>query len=65
MKYIVTGSTATQTRAAVAEFIRQGYYLPHLRRMRHLYQRNYETLSCWVRRYFPCGICVSRPQGGF
>ncbi|AUY25691.1 aminotransferase-like domain-containing protein [Mixta calida] len=65
MKYIVTGSTATQTQAAVAEFIRQGYYLPHLRRMRHLYQRNYETLSCWVRRYFPCGICVSRPQGGF
>lgn len=21
--------------------------------------------SPWVRRYLPCGICVSRPQGGF
>lgn len=65
MKYIVTGSTVTQTQYAVAEFIRQGYYQPHLRRMRQIYQRNYETFSCWVRHYFPCGICVSRPQGGF
>jgi len=65
MKYIATGSTATQTQMAVAEFIRQGHYLPHLRRMRQIYQRNYETLNCWVRHYFPCGICVSRPAGGF
>lgn len=65
MKYIVTGSTATQTQMAVAEFIRLGHYLPHLRRMRHIYQSNYETLSGWVRHYFPSGICVSRPQGGF
>ncbi len=65
MKYINTGSTATLPQHAVADFIRQGHYLPHLRRMRQLYQRNYETFSCWVRHYFPCGICVSRPQGGF
>ncbi|HBV91540.1 MAG TPA: GntR family transcriptional regulator, partial [Pantoea sp.] len=65
MKYIVTGSTATQPQHAVSEFIRQGHYQPHLRRMRQLYHRNYETFSCWVRHYFPCGICVSRPQGGF
>lgn len=65
MKYIGTGSTATQPQHAVAEFIRQGHYLPHLRRMRQVYQRNYETFSCWVRHYFPCGICVSRPQGSF
>ena len=65
MKYIVTGSTATQPQHAVSEFIRQGHYQPHLRRMRQIYHRNYETFSCWVRHYFPCGICVSRPQGGF
>jgi len=65
MKYIVTGSTATQPQHAVAEFIRQGHYQLHLRRMRQIYHRNYETFSCWVRHYFPCGICVSRPQGGF
>ncbi len=65
MKYIGTGSTATQPQHAVAEFIRLGHYLPHLRRMRQMYQRNYETFSCWVRHYFPGGICVSRPQGSF
>ncbi|CAO95215.1 aminotransferase-like domain-containing protein [Erwinia tasmaniensis] len=65
MKYISTGSTATQTQMAVAAFIRQGHYQPHLRRMRHYYQRNLETFTCRVRHHFPCGICVTRPQGGF
>lgn len=68
MKYISTGSTATQTQMAVAAFIRQGYYQPHLRRMRSFYQRNLETFTRRVRHHFPCGICgicVTRPQGGF
>ncbi|MDI3442429.1 PLP-dependent aminotransferase family protein [Erwinia sp. V90_4] len=65
MKYISTGSTATQTQMAVAAFIRQGHYQPHLRRMRSFYQRNLETFTRRVRHHFPCGICVTRPQGGF
>lgn len=65
LKYIGTGSTATQTQMAVAEFIRQGHYQPHLRRMRAHYQHNLDIFTHWVRHYFPCGICVSRPQGGF
>ena len=65
MKYIVTGSTSTLTQMAVAGFIRQGYYQPHLRRMRIIYQRNLEIFTRLVRQYFPCGICVTRPQGGF
>ncbi len=65
MKYIVTGSTGTFAQMAVAEFIRNGNYHRHLRRMRQQYQRNLEVFTCRVRQYFPCGICVSRPQGGF
>ncbi|MBP2169272.1 DNA-binding transcriptional MocR family regulator [Erwinia toletana] len=65
MKYIGTGSTATQMQMTVAEFIRQGHYQPHLRRMRAHYQRNLDIFTHWVRHYFPCGICVTRPQGGF
>lgn len=65
MKYIVTGSTAKQSQMAVAEFVRQGYYPVHLRRMRQYYQRNLEVFTHWVRHYFPYGICVTRPQGGF
>ncbi|MBM7346035.1 PLP-dependent aminotransferase family protein [Pantoea coffeiphila] len=65
MKYIVTGSTTTLTQMAVAGFISQGYYQPHLRRMRITYQRNLEIFTRLVRQHFPCGICVTRPQGGF
>lgn len=65
MKYISTGSTATQTQMAVAAFIKQGHYAPHLRRMRSLYQRNLDVFTYWIRHFFPSGICVSRPQGGF
>ncbi|MBP2851759.1 PLP-dependent aminotransferase family protein [Dickeya oryzae] len=65
MKYTSTGSSAVCTQLAVAEFIRQGHYQPHIRRMRGIYQRNLERFTCWVRRYFPDTICVSRPQGGF
>ncbi|TDX15934.1 GntR family transcriptional regulator [Buttiauxella sp. BIGb0552] len=65
MKYIVTGSSTTFTQMAVAEFVRNGHYHRHLRRMRQHYQRNLDVFTCWVRHYFPCGICVSRPQGGF
>ncbi|MCG8710827.1 PLP-dependent aminotransferase family protein [Brenneria sp. 4F2] len=64
-KYIGTGYTVTHTQLAVAEFIRQGHYQRHLRRMRMQYKCNFDVFACWVRHYFPCGICVSRPQGGF
>ncbi len=64
-KYTSTGYAVTHTQLAVAEFIRQGHYQPHVRRMRAYYKSNLDTFTCWVRRYFPCGICVSRPQGGF
>ncbi len=64
-KYTSTGYSVTHTQLAVAEFIRQGHYQPHVRRMRTYYKSNLDAFTCWVRRYFPCGICVSRPQGGF
>ena len=33
--------------------------------MRQIYQRNIEIYTCWLREFFPCGICVTRPKGGF
>lgn len=65
MKYIGTGSTTTVTQQLVANFIQSGHYHRHLRRMRQHYKRNLDIFTCWVRHYFPCGICVSRPQGSF
>lgn len=65
MKYIGTGATATLPQLAITDFIRQGDYLIHLRRMRYQYQQNLCLLTDWVREYFPAGVGVSRPQGGF
>jgi DNA-binding transcriptional MocR family regulator len=65
MKYISTGSTAPQPQLAIADFIEGGHYEPHLRRMRAQYQRGRDQMAEWVRRYFPAGTRVSRPQGGF
>ncbi|AKL13818.1 hypothetical protein AB182_22100 [Phytobacter ursingii] len=33
--------------------------------MRQIYQRNMEIYTCWLREFFHCGICVTRPTGGF
>ncbi|MCS3467905.1 DNA-binding transcriptional MocR family regulator [Pseudomonas sp. JUb42] len=65
MKYIGTGSTATQPQMAIAEFLQAGHYKPHLRRMRSQYQRGRDQMIDWITRYFPAGTRVSRPQGGF
>ncbi|WP_437887409.1 PLP-dependent aminotransferase family protein [Phytobacter sp. V91] len=65
MKYAAIGTNVPSTQLAVAAFIRDGHYHRHLRRMRQIYQQHMETYTCWVRQYFPCEICVTRPQGGF
>jgi DNA-binding transcriptional MocR family regulator len=65
MKYAASGTNVPTTQLAVAAFIREGHYHRHLRRMRQIYQNNMETYTCWLRQYFPCGICVTRPEGGF
>ncbi|MDX7050934.1 PLP-dependent aminotransferase family protein [Enterobacter kobei] len=65
MKYAAGGFNVPGTQMAVAAFIRDGHYHRHVRRMRQIYQQNMETYTCWVRQYFPAGICVTRPQGSF
>lgn len=65
MKYISTGSTATQPQLAIAEFLQAGHYEPHMRRMRGQYQRSRDLMTEWVTRHFPEGTRISRPQGGF
>lgn len=65
IKYIGTGSTATQPQLAIADFIRHGHYLQHLRRMRTRYQQNRDRMTGWIMKYFPPGTRVSQPRGGF
>ncbi len=62
MKYISTGASALQPQLAIAEFIGNGHYEPHLRRMRAQYQRGRDLMIDWVARYFPEGTRASRPR---
>jgi len=65
MKYVGTGSTATQGQLAIAEFIREGHFEPHLRRMRRQYQRNRNAMLDLIGETFPSSTRVSYPEGGF
>jgi len=65
MKYMGTGTTAQLPQLALTEFIEGGHYEPHIRRMRAQYARGRDQMTEWVRRYFPAGTRVSRPQGSF
>lgn len=63
MKYAASGTNVPSTQLAACNFIREGHYHRHVRRMRQIYQRNMEIYTCWLREFFPCGICVTRPKG--
>ncbi|WP_139385526.1 aminotransferase class I/II-fold pyridoxal phosphate-dependent enzyme, partial [Salmonella enterica] len=65
MKYAIIGTNVPATQLAAAAFVREGHYHRHVRRMRKIYQHNMEIYICWAREYFPDGICVTRPKGGF
>ncbi|WP_409522409.1 PLP-dependent aminotransferase family protein [Nitrincola sp. MINF-07-Sa-05] len=65
MKYVSTACSATLPQLALAEFIAQGGYERHVRKMRSRYQHSRDMMIDWVERYFPTGTRISYPQGGF
>jgi DNA-binding transcriptional MocR family regulator len=65
MKYVGTAACATLPQLAVADFISQGHYDRHLRRMRAQYQQSRDQMIAWVEQYFPAGTRISYPQGSF
>jgi DNA-binding transcriptional MocR family regulator len=65
LKYTNSLATPTLPQLAIAQFLAGGSYDHHLRRIRRQYARNVASLLQAVRRYFPKGTRVTRPQGGF
>lgn len=65
MKYVSSMSTATLNQLAVAEFVAQGYYEKHLRKMRQNYQRDRDTVISLLTRHMPQNTRISYPQGGY
>ena len=65
LKFTISASPPTLPQYAIADFIESGGYDRHLRRIRREYARNVELMSSAVIRYFPSGVRLTRPSGGF
>lgn len=65
MKYVSTACGSILQPRAIAEFIAQGHYERHIRKMRAQYLKNRDRMIDWVSRYFPEGTKMTYPQGGF
>lgn len=65
MKYVSTACGSVLQPRAVAEFIAQGHYERHLRKIRSQYLKCRDSMIDWVKCYFPEGTKMSYPQGGF
>lgn len=65
LKFTINTSPPTLPQYAIADFIESGGYDHHLRRIRREYARNVELMSSAVIRYFPPGVRLTRPSGGF
>ncbi|WP_275450049.1 PLP-dependent aminotransferase family protein [Geobacter sulfurreducens] len=65
LKAVTTIACSTPTELAVAEFLANGGYDHHLRRIRRIYARQMSLMAEAVGQAFPVGTRVTRPEGGF
>lgn len=65
LKMAVTVASASPTQMAVAEFLANGGYERHLRKIRRSYAGKVAQMSDAIGRYFPNGTKVTRPKGSF
>ncbi|BCS55151.1 GntR family transcriptional regulator [Geobacter sp. SVR] len=65
LKALLNVASSSPTQLAVAEFLTNGGYDHHLRKIRRVYARQTGQVREAVGRYFPLGTRVSRPEGGY
>lgn len=64
-KLITNLASPSPTQLAIAEFLGTGGYDHHLRTTRRTYAARVAQMTEAIRRYFPQGTRVSRPEGGY
>src|SRR6266850_4180246 len=64
LKFVNTAASPSLTQMAVAEFLQNGGYDHHLRRIRRFYAEHMQLMTEAVTRYFPIGTKLTRPTGG-
>jgi DNA-binding transcriptional MocR family regulator len=65
LKFAQTVATPTLAQMAVADFLENGGYERHLRRLRRALSEQVARVSESIAEHFPAGTRISRPQGGF
>ena len=65
LKFAQTVGTATLPQMAIADFLENGGYDRHLRRLRRSLADQVTRTSDAIIEHFPPGTRISRPQGGF
>lgn len=65
LKFAQTVGTATLPQMAIADFLENGGYERHLRRLRRALADQVTRVSDAVAEHFPPGTRISRPRGGF
>jgi DNA-binding transcriptional MocR family regulator len=64
LKFVNTCGTASLPQMAIAEFLQNGGFEHHLRKMRRFYADQMQRTTEAVSRYFPPGTKLTRPTGG-
>jgi len=65
LKFAQTVGTATLPQMAIADFLENGGYERHLRRLRRSIADQVARVSEAIAQEFPAGTRISRPRGGF
>ena len=65
LKFISSIGTPTLSQMAIAEFLANGGYEHHLRKLRRIYAEQVQLVTEAITRYFPEGTKVTRPTGGY
>ncbi len=65
LKFSACLASATLPQVAVADFMSEGGYRQHLKRIRRIYQQRLNGLRQSVIQYFPPDIRVTDPAGGY
>jgi DNA-binding transcriptional MocR family regulator len=64
LKFVTTAASPSLPQMAIAEFLQNGGFDHHLRRIRRFYAEQMQCMSAAVSRYFPPGTKATRPEGG-
>jgi len=64
LKYVNTAASPSLPQMAIAEFLQNGGFDHHLRKIRRLYASQVKLMTEAITRYFPSGTKMTRPAGG-